>query len=343
MNCPLGENEMSRTGILISTLFMFSLITSCSSENSKSNDSELKLTLLSKDWPGRAIAYSGYREGQDPRKKIYPIQEQIIEDLKILEKHWKIIRTYGADQHSLDILEVIKRENIGLKVMLGIWLDGEPDYINDNEKQVEYGIELTNKYRDVVIAVSVGNESQVHWSDHKVPNEKLISYINEVKSKVSVPVTTADTWDYWLDLEKSADLIDAADFVAVHIYPIWGKLDIDQGMSSTIETYNKLITAIPSKKIVIAEAGWATYTEGDLHVPQAGDEKKQKRYFNELMKWSWENNVPVFWFEAFDEPWKGTGTEGHWGLFNVDRKAKLAMHDLYPDFITDQPTSPNYK
>jgi hypothetical protein len=52
--------------------------------------------------------------------------------------------------------------------------------------------------------------------------------------------------------------------------------------------------------------------------------------------------VTVFYFEAFDEPWKGTGTEGHWGLFSVDRKAKLAMQGLYPELMPSGPTSPSY-
>jgi exo-beta-1,3-glucanase (GH17 family) len=35
----------------------------------------------------------------------------------------------------------------------------------------------------------------------------------------------------------------------------------------------------------------------------------------------------VFFFEAFDEPWKGDpnnpmGAEKHWGVFNVDRTPK---------------------
>jgi len=113
-------------------------------------------------------------------------------------------------------------------------------------------------------------------------------------------------------------------------------------MSSTVDVYNKLRLAIPNKKIVITEAGWATYTEGELHVPQVGNEINQKKYFNELMKWSKDNNVIVFWFEAFDEPWKGTGTEGYWGLFTEGRNAKLVMHEYYPNLITNEPTSPGY-
>ncbi len=316
---------------------------SCSDKKNVSEVDDNKIDLVSGDWYGKAIAYSGYREGQDPRKEVFPSKEEVLEDLKILERNWQVIRTYGADQHTSDILEVIKKESIKLKVLLGIWLDGEPEYIQDNENQVKYGIELANKYKDIVIAVNVGNECQVHWSDHKVPNEKLISYIKEVQGKVNLPVTTADSWDYWLDLENSKNLIDAVDFVAVHIYPIWGKVDIDRGMKVTEETFDSLTTEIPNKKIIITEAGWATYTEGELHVPKAGDENKQEIYYNQLMEWAEKNKVIVFWFEAFDESWKGKGTEGYWGLFTEERKVKKAMKKYYPELIIDEPTSPSYK
>jgi exo-beta-1,3-glucanase (GH17 family) len=42
-------------------------------------------------------------------------------------------------------------------------------------------------------------------------------------------------------------------------------------------------------------------------------------------------SVPIFFFfEAFDEPWKGDpgevlGAEKHWGVFRVDRTAKRVM------------------
>ena len=43
-----------------------------------------------------------------------------------------------------------------------------------------------------------------------------------------------------------------------------------------------------------------------------------------------DSNITVFFFEAFDEPWKGNpdnplGAEKHWGLFNVDRTPKEVM------------------
>ena len=44
-------------------------------------------------------------------------------------------------------------------------------------------------------------------------------------------------------------------------------------------------------------------------------------------------NITTFLFEAFDEDWKGGpgnpfGAEKHWGLFTVDRKAKISMQNF---------------
>ncbi|MBC8181367.1 hypothetical protein H8E88_09600, partial [candidate division KSB1 bacterium] len=139
-----------------------------------------EINILGKNWTGNAISYSGYRDGQNPQKFIYPSQEEITEDLKILEKNWKLIRTYGSDKHSQDILEVIRREKIQLKVMLGAWLDKEPEYETDNAKQIEKCIQLANEFTDIVVAVSVGNEALVFWSSHPVPEDKVINYVKQV-------------------------------------------------------------------------------------------------------------------------------------------------------------------
>jgi exo-beta-1,3-glucanase (GH17 family) len=145
---------------------------------------------------------------------------------------------------------------------------------------------------------------------------------------VSCPVTVADDMLYWR--EPAAKMASEVDFITMHSYPVWGKHDIDTGLSTTIENYESVRRAHPAKTIVLGEAGWPTYTVGEQHAPGAGDEKKQKRYYEELTAWAKATNLTVFVFEAFDEPWKGQGTEGHWGLFTEGRKPKLAMRELYP-------------
>jgi exo-beta-1,3-glucanase (GH17 family) len=299
-----------------------------------------KVDLPVQQWSGNAIAYSGYRVGQSPQLNKYPTQAQILEDLTILNKNWKLIRLYGADQHSQDVLEVIQHNKLGIKVMLGIWLDGRAGYEAENTKQIDTGIRLANRFDRIVIAVSVGNETLVSWSDHKLTEEKVIEYVDKVKNAVKCPVTVADDFLYWQ--QPQAKLADHVDFITMHTYPLWGHEDIDSAMASTIKDFDSVRKAHPGKTIVIGEAGWASYAVGDKFVPRAGNEKNQKRYFEELSAWAKANNVTTFFFEAFDEPWKGAGVEGHWGLFSVDRKAKLAMHSLYPELVSDQPTSPGY-
>ena len=300
----------------------------------------LAADLTVQKWQGNAICYSGYRAGQSPQLNKFPTQAQILEDLKILEKNWKLIRLYGSDQHSQDVLEVIRREKIGLQVMLGIWLDGRPGHEAESAQQTATGIRLANEYKDIVIAVSVGNEILVSWSDHKLTEERAIEYFQQVKRAVSCPVTIADDTLYWRQPE--AKLAKLVDFITTHTYPMWGKEDIDTAMPSTIRNYESVRKAHPGKTIVLGEVGWATYTVGNQTAPRAGDEKKQQRYYEELNAWAKANAVTAFFFEAFDEPWKGSGTEGHWGLFSEGRKAKLAMRTLFPDLMPVGPTSPDY-
>jgi len=296
--------------------------------------------LTVQKWQGNGICYSGYRAGQNPQLNRFPTQAQILEDMKILKRNWPLIRLYGGDQHSQDVLEVIRREKLPLQVLLGVWLDGRPGHEAESAEQTATGIRLANEYKEIVAGISVGNEILVSWSDHKLTEEKAIEYVTRVKKAVTCPVTVADDYLYWRQPE--ARLANYVDFITMHTYPMWGHEDIDTAMPSTIKNYESVRQAHPGKTIVLGEAGWASYTVGNQHAPRAGDETKQKRYYEELTAWAKSANVTVFYFEAFDEPWKGAGTEGHWGLFSEGRKAKLAMQALYPDLMPTGPTSPGY-
>lgn len=94
----------------------------------KAADKAPKPDLTVQKWYGNAIDYSGYRVGQSPKLKIFPTHAQILEDLTILKKNWKLILLYGGDQHSQDVLEVIEQNKLGIKVVLGFWLDGNPGF-----------------------------------------------------------------------------------------------------------------------------------------------------------------------------------------------------------------------
>ena len=120
------------------------------------------------------------------------------------------------------------------------------------------------------------------------------------------------------------------DFVSIHIYPVWEGKDIDDAMPYTIANYQAVRNALPQSQLVITEAGWATVAS---EFGARADEKKQKRYYRELFAWAEQMQITTFFFEAFDEDWKGNpddplGAEKHWGLFKSDRKPKDVVGEI---------------
>ena len=61
---------------------------------------------------------------------------------------------------------------------------------------------------------------------------------------------------------------------------------------------------LPDKPIAILEAGWATSA---TEFGERANEADQVRYFAEMSDWASKTNITVFFFEAFDEPWKALG------------------------------------
>jgi exo-beta-1,3-glucanase (GH17 family) len=296
----------------------------------------------------RGIAYSGFRTGQHPDRgdgARLPTDAQILEDLKLLEREgFDLIRLYDSQENSRDVLRIIRAEKIELKVLQGIWLKGELSnheectWVNEpvpqeelvrnaksNLDEIERGIQLANEYSDIIIAVNVGNEALVTWNDHLVRLESMIKYVTEVKARIGQPVTTADNYEVFA--KYGPKLADHLDFLGVHTYPLWENKTIDEGLAYTKQNLLKVHDAAPDKPIVITEAGWATVAS---EFPDRVSEDMQKRYYNELFDFCEQSHITLFWFEAFDEDWKGGpgnpyGVEKHWGLFNIDRTPKKAI------------------
>lgn len=294
-------------------------------------------------WIGQGISYGPYREGQRPGG-VGPTKEQLSEDLHLLAKHWNLLRMYGAGEVAEEVLQVIRDEKIPMRVMLGAWITNETpsDNLDDataavakqaNESQTAEAIRLANSYPEVVVAVSVGNETQVYWSDHITKPEVLIGYIRKVRNATSVPITTADDFNFWNKPESKA-VVDEIDFIVLHIHALWGGTLHPVAMKWTEEIYDDISARHPNRKVVIGEAGWATqvHNEGEQAKLIKGEatEEAQRYYYNAFTQWAEEEQIYTFFFEAFDEPWKGgphpNEVEKHWGLFNVDRTPKAAMN-----------------
>jgi exo-beta-1,3-glucanase (GH17 family) len=297
---------------------------------------------------GKAICYSGYREGQSPDACVYPTYDQIFEDLLILQKNWLYLRLYDCSKHAEIVLSVIKKENLHFKVMLGAYIGAEMNNFGcpwgtiyteeqikqnkiDNLRQIKKLIRLANKYPDIVFALSAGNEATVDWTDHYVPVNRIVKYVKIIKQYAKQPITFCDNYVPWY--EKLSPLVQVVDFISIHTYPVWEYKNIHEAMAYTRQNYNSIALKYPEKPVVITEAGWATQSNGHGINPDNVGEEFQAIYYNDLLKWSKREGVLTFIFEAFDEPWKGSPEplepEKHWGLFTVDRKPKKVMKSLY--------------
>jgi exo-beta-1,3-glucanase (GH17 family) len=293
---------------------------------------------------GTAICYSGYREGQNPREGIYPSYQEIHQDLMILEGDWEYLRLYDSSMHARTVLEVIKKENLSFKVMLGADIGAEISNPNcpwgadfddatlaqnrlANEQQLSTMIDLANAYSNIVACVSIGNEASVEWTDHLVPLERLIHYAKKVKAGTKIPVTFCENYIPWS--EKLAPLVEELDFISIHTYPVWEYQTIDTALEYTKQNYLSVAQRYPNKQVVITEAGWTTSSNGCGIEPWNASPELQKIYYQQLMQWSLEEQILTFIFEAFDEPWKGSGDENepekHWGLYYVDRQPKMVL------------------
>ncbi|MBD3401385.1 glycosyl hydrolase family 17 [candidate division GN15 bacterium] len=300
--------------------------------------------VMNGEWIGNAVSYGCYRQGQAPGVA-GPSEAEILEDLNIIQQHWSLIRVYGADDDAERILGVIEQHDLPIRMMLGIWLEpeeGDSVHAATNTEQVLRGIELANRYSDIVMAVNVGNETQVFWSAHRMKASTLIRYLRAVRNNVSVPVTTADDYNFWNKPESQA-VADEVDFVVTHIYPLWNGKTLNEAIGWMDQIYREIQTAHPDRIVAIGEIGWATNYNADKTGPgEQGTLVKgevgydaQAEFLISLDRWVRDNRVTCFLFEAFDEPWKGGGEssppneiEKHWGVYYEDRTPKASFQEF---------------
>jgi exo-beta-1,3-glucanase (GH17 family) len=259
------------------------------------------------------VSYAPFRGSQNPFGPDVPIDpRQIDEDLAQLKQITDCVRTYSVD-HGLDQIPEIARRH-GMKVLQGLWLSSLPDL---SRKQVETTIALAKRFPDVIMAVIVGNEVLLR-GEMSAPD--LARTIREVKAEVSMPVTYADVWEFWL---RHREIAAAVDFITIHILPYWEDfpLPVRDAAAHVGAIRKQVVAAFPDKEIFVGEFGWPSagrMREGALPSPV-----NQARAVQEVVALAKREGFRVNLIEAYDQPWKrqleGT-VGGHWGLYDGYRR-----------------------
>jgi exo-beta-1,3-glucanase (GH17 family) len=260
------------------------------------------------------VSYTPFRGAQTPLHPATMIPAaQIDDDLTRLAQVTDCVRTYSVD-FGLDQIAGIAAKR-GLKVMQGLWLSSTPA---KNNYQIETAVALANKYPGTIRSIVVGNEVLLRGD---MTATDLAKTIRAVKSRVHVPVTYADVWEFWL---RNSDVANAADFITIHILPYWEDFPIPASTTvAHVEAIRRqVLAAFPGKEVLLGEVGWPSagrMREGALPSPT-----NQARVVQDVLALSKRENFNVNIFEAFDQPWKRAleGTVGgHWGLFDAATRA----------------------
>jgi exo-beta-1,3-glucanase (GH17 family) len=203
-----------------------------------------------------------------------------------------------------------------------------------------------------------------------------VEHLQDLKAAGDIPadvwITSSDNWASWsgagaYDNPQLDELAEAVDFVSVHTYPFhdthynnafWRVPEDEQGLDRMQQVdlameraadYAKgqvqvvrdyLNRQEQAKQIHVGETGWSSYTNvlyGDAG-SRAADEYKQKAFFDAMRSWSDEYGASLFYFQAFDEPWKGDArnpgdSEKHFGLIDIDGNAKYPIWDLVDEGV----------
>jgi exo-beta-1,3-glucanase (GH17 family) len=260
------------------------------------------------------VSYAPFRGSQTPLIPDTRVSAaQIEQDLTELVKVTDCVRTYSID-NGLDQIAGIAAK-VGLKVMQGIWLGSNR---LKNLNQIATVVGLTKQYPGVITSVVVGNEVLLRG---EMTTNDLAAIIRAVKAQVTVPVTYADVWEYWL---RYREIYEAVDFVTIHILPYWEDFPIRAKYAAThVDAIRqRMAVAFPGKEILIGETGWPS--AGRMREGALPSRTNQARVVSEILSLAKQENFRVNLIEAYDQPWKrqleGT-VGGYWGLLDSARRA----------------------
>lgn len=255
------------------------------------------------------ICFSPYLEGQEPGDAI--TEEQIRARMEIIRPYTKWIRTFSCTDGNENIPRIANE--YGIKTLVGAWLGTNDDI---NEAEITNLIKIAKEgYADIV---AVGNEVMYRGD---LSEDELIAYINRVKKEL--PHLQVGYVDAYYEFEHRPKITDACDVILANCYPYWEGCHVEYSLLYMKDMFNRAVKAARGKKVIISETGWPNLGE-TFHGAEPSFENAIS-YFANAQLWSKSDDIEMFYFSSFDEPWK-TGDEGNvgafWGLWDKNEKLK---------------------
>ncbi len=311
---------------------------------------------------GKAVNYSPYRAG-GPNAGEIPSSADVLQDLGLLQTAgFNLIRLFGADAVAQEILSLANQNDPSLKFQVGIYLEGAPSTCVDsvNQAQIATAIQLANTYPNVV-AVSVGNETSFAGNLPASCLLQYVKEVrSQVAQPITADDDYTFYAGLSASGEKPDLVLPWLDFVSMHTYPFtdtgawdWQQTAVAAGPAraaammnaaladaqadyalvanySYTTTTGQVTTIGASLPITIGETGWKAVPTNTAQAieavtnPAIANPVNEKWYYDLMASWRGTGApLNVFWFEAFDEHWKGT--DDGWGLWDASRTPRYAL------------------
>lgn len=262
----------------------------------------------------QGIAYSPFRDCQNPHWGPFPAEDQIRKDLLLARYMSNAIRTYSSTGVQGRIPELAR--HFGLRVSAGAWLGPDRE---SNEQEIADLIALAQTVD--LESVIVGNEVLLRGD---LSEDELINHIQWVKSNVDVPVTTAEIGSILL---QHPGLMDAMDYHLIHLYGYWDGIPIENAARYVVDQYHLIQDQAGGKRVVIGETGWPS--AGPPRGNAVPSLENQRRFLREFLTLAQQEDVEFYYFAAFDELWKTEGGVGlYWGMMYSDRRNKYDLQSV---------------
>lgn len=256
------------------------------------------------------LCFSPYTPGQDSQDRLSPAQIERRIDLIVPHVHW--LRSFSCTGGHEAIPRIARAR--GLKTMVGAWIGRDPVR---NEQEIDALVALARE--GLVDIATVGNEVLLR---HELSEEALLTCIRRVRAALApqVPVGCVDAYVEFLDRPA---LVGACDLVLPNCYPFWEGSDIAHASAHLAHMHGLVRDAAGGRRVIVTETGWPDQGQAvGAAVPSAVN---AMRYFVETQDWARREQVELFHFSSFDEPWKRQqeGEVGaHWGLWDPQERPK---------------------
>ncbi|KAF2813410.1 glucan 1,3-beta-glucosidase-like protein [Mytilinidion resinicola] len=250
----------------------------------------------------------------------------------------KLVRGYSASDCKSAASIMPAAQSKGFQVVLGIW----PDVQESFDADLSAITAVAPKYANSIYGVTCGSETLYRGNfTGEVLADKIKTVKTALKGVTSTPIKvgTADSWNKFADGTGDA-VVSVADMIFVNAFAFWQA----QGLDNATKTYFddimqafghiQTVAGGPDKapELWNGETGWPTDGGTDYGAAKAGT-TNAKTYYQSAICGMLAWGVNLFYFEAFDEPWKPASIgdngkpadETHWGAMDANRGSKFSL------------------